>query len=669
MKENKPNRLADETSPYLLQHAHNPVDWYPWSAEAFDKAKAEDKPVFLSIGYSACHWCHVMAHESFEDAETAKLLNAHFVSVKVDREERPDVDEVYMAACQAMTGSGGWPLSIFMTPEKKPFYAGTYFPPRSAYGRAGFPELLERISELWRTDRDKLAAQSEKVSEALGAAREKEGEAPDTEALVQKGYRALLHAFDDINGGFSHAPKFPTPHNLTFLMAYDQAYHDKKALHMAEYTQERMYRGGIFDHVGFGFSRYSTDEKWLVPHFEKMLYDNAMLLKAYSQCHAVTGDMVCRAAADKIAAYVQRDMVSPEGAFYSAQDADSEGEEGRYYVWCYDELQGALTAGEIKILEERYGVSHRGNFEGRNILHQTGEDAEGEAGAAVLQKLYELRRKRVPPLKDTKISASWNGLMIEALAEAGMLLGEETYIAAARRAADFIIEAMIRPDGIVIGIYGKPSAGFLADHANIACALHRLYTATLDMRYLERALAVVDTMVRRFFEPGENRFYMSALEDEALFMRPRDDYDGAMPSGAASATMALAHLYQLTGQQKLKKVLDAAVLAFLTVAASSPASHLHFLSALLTQIVPHRQVVIAALRDDAEAADVYRQIVSCYQPFASVIFYDQSEDMDALFPELTQYRTDKLFAAYVCENFTCGQPVFSAEKLRERLKL
>ena len=625
--------------------------------------------MFLSIGYSTCHWCHVMAHESFEDEKIAKLLNDHFISIKVDREERSDIDEVYMTVCQAMTGSGGWPLSIFMTPDRKPFFAGTYFPPRSAYGRAGFPELLERISELWRTDRDKLVAQSEKISGALSETRGMEGEALDAEALVEKGYRALQHAYDETNGGFSHAPKFPMPHYLTFLMTYDQAYQSKKAVHMAEFTLEKMYRGGIFDHVGYGFSRYSTDETWLVPHFEKMLYDNALLLKAYSQCYAVTGNALCREASEKICTYVLRDMVSPEGAFYSAQDADSEGEEGLFYTWEYEELQKALTVDENRILEERYGISRTGNFEGRNILHRTGEEAEDEASAAVLRKLFDLRQRRVPPFKDTKISASWNGLMIEALAGAGMMLSEETYIISARKAADFIIENMISRDGTVSGLYGKPSAGFLADHANMACALHKLYTVTLDLHYLERALAVADTMTRRFFEYGEDRFYMTGREDEALFMRPRDEYDGAMPSGAASAMTALTRLYQLTGQQKLKKVLDAAIETFSVEAKDSPASHVHFLSVLMAHTVPHRQVVIAAAREDAEAMHAYRQITSRYLPFTSVIYYDSSDGMDAMFPELAQYHTDKPFAAYMCENYTCGPPVSTAEKLLERLKL
>jgi|AGTN01.2.fsa_nt_gi Highly conserved protein containing a thioredoxin domain len=663
-----PNRLIHESSPYLLQHAHNPVDWFPWGNEAFEKAKSEDKPVFLSIGYSTCHWCHVMAHESFENEEIASLLGDSFVSVKVDREERPDIDEVYMSVCQAMTGSGGWPLSIFMTPDKKPFFAGTYFPPASVYGRVGLSELLEKISALWKTDREALVKQSEKISGMFTKAQTK-GTAADAAKLVETGYRSLQRMYDGVNGGFSHAPKFPVPHYLDFLMMVHRAHQNKEALGMAEFTLAQMYRGGIFDQAGFGFSRYSTDERWLVPHFEKMLYDNALLLKAYAQCYAVGKNGLYREAADKIRAYLVREMISPEGVFYSAQDADSEGEEGKFYVWSYGELQNALAPDELSILETQYGVSRDGNFEGRNILHRTGGAQENPAAAAVLRKLFKLREKRVPPFKDTKISASWNGLAIEAFAAAGMLLGDAGYIEIARKAAGFIIERMTGEDGAVSGIYGKPGGGFLADYANVACAMRRLYDATMEIRYLRCALLIADRMIARFYESGENRFYMTGREDAELFMRPRDEYDGAMPSGTAAAMMALARLYRMTGKQQYKRVLDAAAKAFSAEAKESPASHVHFLSVLLSLSTPHRQIIIAAAKDDAEAIDTVHRINSQYAPFSTAIRYDQSAEMDALFPELARYKTDRPFAAYVCENFACDQPIFSAAELRERYSL
>ncbi len=664
------NKLINESSPYLLQHAHNPVEWYPWGEKAFEKAKAEDKSIFLSIGYSTCHWCHVMAHESFEDEQIAALLNAHFVSIKVDREERPDVDEVYMSVCQAMTGSGGWPLSILMTPGKKPFFAGTYFPPRSAYGRMGFTELIVQIAELWKTNRTALLEQSEKVIRFMQKPTDREvDESADEAALIEQGYHALLGMYDREYGGFSHAPKFPMPHYLSFLLMYDLAYKSKKAVEMATFTLEQMARGGIFDQAGFGFSRYSTDGQWLVPHFEKMLYDNALLLTAYSECYAVTGNALCREIAEKVCAYVMRDMTSPEGAFYSAQDADSEGEEGRFYVWSYEALQRELTTAELRILEIHYGVTRRGNFEGRNILNRTDESMEDAADAAVLSKLFALRQQRIPPLKDTKISASWNGLMIEALATAGMVMGNTSYVEAAQKAADFVIAHMVSEDGSVSTIYGKPGSGFLADHANMACALDRLYTATLNIRYLEQALKIAERMVHCFLESGEDRFYMAEAENGELFMRPRDEYDGAMPSGTASAMMALSRLVHLTGNEKLKKVLKSALAAFSATAKDSPASHVHYLSVLLSQLIPHRQIVIVAHPDDHEAVDAYRRICAQYMPYSSVIYYDQSEAMDELMPDLKSYRTDKPFAAYVCEDFTCGAPLHSAKELLLRLKV
>ena len=611
-----------------------------------------------------------MARESFEDEEIAALLNANFVSIKVDREERPDVDEVYMNVCQAMTGSGGWPLSVFMTADKKPFFSGTYFPPRSAYGRMGFTELIAQIAQLWKTNRTALLEQSEKVIRFMQKPSGKvDEEENDAVALIEQGFRAIKGAYDHEHGGFSVAPKFPMPHYLSFLLMYDQAYQSKKAVEMAAFTLDRMARGGIFDQVGFGFSRYSTDAEWLVPHFEKMLYDNALLLKAYSECYAVTGNDFCREAAEKICTYVLRDMLSSEGAFYSAQDADSEGEEGRYYIWSYDELQRELTPEELRILETHYGVTQRGNFVGRNILYRTDENREDTADAAVLQKLLTLRQQRIPPFKDTKISASWNGLMIEALATAGMVCGNTSYVEVARKVADFVLTHMMSEDGSVSGIYGKPGSGFLADHANMACALLRLYTATLDISYLKQALAITDRMIRRFFEYGEDRFYMAEAETEELFMRPRDEYDGAMPSGTARAMMAIARAYYLTGQEKMKKVLDSVTSAFSATAAESPASHVHFLSVLLTQLIPHSQIVIVARRDDAQAMDVYRRISAHYAPFSSVIYYDQSSGMEALFPELHLYRSDQPFAAYVCEGFTCGAPIYSAGELLERLNL
>ena len=467
-----PNRLINESSPYLLQHANNPVDWYPWGQEAFEKAKAEDKPVFLSIGYSTCHWCHVMAHESFEDDGVAAVLNAGFVSVKVDREERPDVDEVYMSVCQAMTGSGGWPLTVIMTPEKKPFFAGTYLPRTAAYGRMGLIEILGRVSELWQTDRQVLTEQGKQIATALNAeAKRTPATQMDADAVIAAAQRDMVRAYDARRGGFSHAPKFPMPHYLQFLLCDWARRGDSASLAMVENTLEQMYFGGIFDHVGGGFARYATDSNWLVPHFEKMLYDNAGLLRTYAECYAATGKRIYRDVADKIAAYVLRDM-QDSGGFYSAEDADSEGVEGKFYVWDYDELKAVLSADDLRFLETHYGVSPRGNFEGKNILTITDAPMPDMPRAdKVLKRLYAIRIKRIPPFKDTKISASWNGMMIDALACAGMVLDEKAYIDSALKAADFVMGTMMDAEGLLCGICKDGQCGkhaFLADYANMA---------------------------------------------------------------------------------------------------------------------------------------------------------------------------------------------------------
>lgn len=665
------NRLINETSPYLLQHAHNPVDWFQWGDEAFAKAKGEDKPIFLSVGYSTCHWCHVMAHESFEDEGVAEILNAFFVPIKVDREERPDVDEVYMSACQAMTGSGGWPLTIIMTPGKKPFFAGTYFPKRTAYGRMGLVELLSKVSELWRDKRSELEQSGEEITGILSERTHRSGIA-DTEKIIEEAYVHMRESFDGAYGGFSQSPKFPTPHYLLFLLNCWKAYDRPEALAMAQKTLESIYRGGIFDHMGGGFSRYSTDRKWLIPHFEKMLYDNALLMLSFTECFAATGKQFCRDAAEKTAEYLARDMRSPQGAFYSAQDADSEGVEGKYYVWKYDELKELLTEGELKLLESRYGVTKRGNFEGTNILSLI--DSTGERTAAedaVLQKLYNERIKRVPPHTDTKISASWNGLAIEAFARAGIVLDNSEYIDYARRVADFIL-ANMKGEGGLSATYKdgvRSKQGFLADYANLGGALVSLHKATLDLRYIKEAVALAKDMLSLFWDEEEGRFFMTKKGGEELFMRPREDYDGAMPSGNSAAVMLLLRLYNMTGAEWTKHALDAVIEGFAPVASESPAAYVHFVSALLKRTMPHRQVIIAADRGDAKADAVYRGITSHFLPFTTVIYYDKSAQMDEVFPELAQYKTDAPFSGYVCENFACRKPVYSPSELLRELQL
>ena len=668
MKE-RVNRLIKEASPYLLQHAHNPVDWYPWGDEAFEKASMEDKPVFLSVGYSTCHWCHVMERESFENEDIASLLNAGFVSIKVDREERPDIDEVYMSVCQAMTGSGGWPLTIIMTPDKKPFFAGTYLPPNNKYGRTGLDSLLARVMRLWQEERATLIEHSEKVAGYFKEDRTSGGEGNAEKALGDASH-VLRSMYEPKYGGFSPAPKFPMPHYMLFMMHEWKAQGNGDALEMAGHTLKCMAQGGIYDHVGGGFSRYSTDGRWLVPLFEKMLYDNALLLRAYAEMYAITQDAAFRRVAAHTAEYIMRDMQSPDGGYYSAEDADSEGEEGRFYVWDEAELADMLTGEELLRLRDRWGLTAAGNFEGKTILNRIGTAHEpDESDAALLNKLYGIRQKRVPPFKDMKVSASWNGLMIEGMARAGTVLGDGMLVESAEAAARFVLSRIAKEYVLVCGTYlnGTGGPAFLADWANMANGMLTLYTATRHPEWLKNAKVLVDGMLRLFAD--DKGFSMVSKGAETLLMAPRDTYDGAMPSGTACAVWTLQRLYRLTGEEKWRVALQAAVDALLPSAESSPPSHIHLLTALMSESMPHRQVIIAAPPDGTEAAEAYRKIIRRFDPFSTVIWYDGSSEMETLLPSVVEYKTDKAFAAYVCENYNCKAPVFTLKELFAALNI
>ncbi len=662
------NNLINEASPYLVQHAYNPVDWYPWCEEAFNKAKAEDKPIFLSIGYSTCHWCHVMAHESFEDDGVAVVLNSDFVSIKVDREQRPDIDEVYMSVCQIMTGSGGWPLSVFMTSDKKPFFAGTYFPRQSASGRIGFIELCTNILHIWNTDRKSLLKNSTIVIDHLSKQSTQNSTPAYASVLINDGYSHLKASFDSEYGGFSKSPKFPTSHNILFLLKYYRANNDVASLQMAEHTLLHMYRGGIYDHTGGGFSRYSTDREWLVPHFEKMLYDNAMLLFTYSEAFSLTKNQEYKTIIEGIANYVLRDMSSENGGFFSAEDADSEGEEGKFYVFGYDELEAEISSDELRWLEINFGMSRQGNFEGKNILHITGSC---DGGDKTLKKLYDLRSKKIRPFKDNKISVSWNGLMIEALCRAGEVIGNKDYINSAKKAADFIL-AKANENGELFGIYkdgANPTKAFLSDYVNFANGLIELYSATLQLEYLKEAKSLAVHMVSLFWDDEQSRFYMTRSEDEELFVRPKDEYDGAMPSGNSCAIKCLGNLVKLTGNTYLSSIFDKAVVAFSSIAASMPGAYVHFLSSLFDKNVPHRQIIICAKKKNSQAQQIYHRLLEEYLPFTTLIFYDGSFEAKQAFPRLDSYDTSHVFAAYVCENFACQSPIYNPQDFLKQLGL
>lgn len=524
----KTNRLIHEKSPYLLQHAYNPVDWYPWSEEAFEKAKREEKPIFLSIGYSTCHWCHVMERESFEDEEVARVLNRDFVAIKVDREERPDVDHVYMTVCQAMTGQGGWPLTVLMTPEKKPFFAGTYFPKRSKYGRTGLLEILERVADAWKRKRTDLLQAGNRVTEAIRGNMDPAVRGELSEEMLTGAYEQLSDQFDERYGGFGQSPKFPRPHDFLFLLRHWKRTGEERALQMVEKTLEAMRRGGIYDHVGFGFSRYSVDDRWHTPHFEKMLYDNALLAVAYLEAYQVTGKEAYARVAREIFTYVLRDMTSPEGGFYSAEDADSEGEEGKFYLWTPEEIREVLGAGMGRLFCECYGVTDAGNFEGKNILHQIGISLSAVAvrhgmGMDELEqkleearrKLFQAREQRVRPHRDDKILTSWNALMIVALSRGARVLGERRYADAAEGAARFILKTLRRGDGRLLARYRDGEAAipaFLDDYAFLAWGLIELYEATLRVEYLRRAADLAREMLDLF---GDDR------GGGAVFLRQR----------------------------------------------------------------------------------------------------------------------------------------------------
>ena len=640
------NRLADEKSPYLQQHAENPVDWYPWGEEAFARARAEDKPVFLSIGYSTCHWCHVMAHESFEDEQVAALMNEAFINIKVDREERPDIDDLYMTACQMMTGSGGWPLTIIMTPDKKPFFAATYIPKANRYGRLGMIELIPRIVDLWRNEREKADEAAEKIVVHLQSATAV-GQSDGTEILDRRHFeasaRVLWERFDTLHGGFGDRPKFPTPHKYTFLLRHWRRTGNAQSLEIVDKTLSAMRAGGLFDQVGFGFHRYSTDRQWLVPHFEKMLYDQALLAPTYLEAYQATGRADFAQTAREIFAYVRRDLSSPDGGFYSAEDADSEGEEGKFYVFTHSELQEILGEEDATFAAEVFGARPGGNFvdeaaggpTGTNILHQpfhreeiekrTGLDhAELEARMERIRKrLFAARAKRVRPHLDDKVLTDWNGLMIAAFARGGQVLDEPELTDTARRAAAFIEAKLSEPDGRLRHRYRDGEAdipGFLDDYAFYAWGLLELYEATFNTAYLQRALELTGHIMAHFHDAENGGFFFSADDAESLLVRRKDLNDGALPAGNSVALFVLVKLARLTGDAKLEAVAAETIDAFASSVKRTPGEFTHFLSAVDFAYGPSFEVVIAGREGAADTKALLQAARKVYQPAMVVVF-------------------------------------------------
>lgn len=682
------NKLAAEKSPYLLQHALNPVDWYPWGAEAFTKANIENKPVFLSIGYSTCHWCHVMERESFEDDEVAQILNRSFVAIKVDREERPDIDHIYMSACQAMTGQGGWPLTILMTPEKKPFFAGTYFPKQQKWGRPGLVEILLQVEEKWNKDRTLLTETGDKVAGLLSVGIKS---APDQEFGEKTLHKALQQAkdiFDRDYGGFGAAPKFPAPHNLAFLLRCWEKSNDHEALAMVEKTLEAMYRGGIYDHVGGGFARYSTDVKWLVPHFEKMLYDNALLALVYTECYQATGRSLYARVAREILKYVLRDMTSPEGGFYSAEDADSEGVEGKYYVWTPAEIKEILGKEDGERFCILFDITDKGNFEGRSIPNlisapdfdaagniETGAERESGLVENWLGRLFAAREKRVHPHKDDKILVSWNGLMIAALARAAAVFGDKTYEEAAARALEFIFLKMRREDGRLLTRYRDGQAAipaYLDDYAFLAWGLLEMYEAAFTASYLEKAIEITGQMADLFWDRENGGFYLNGYDAEQLIYRPKSFYDGALPSGNSAALHSLLRLSRLTGETALAEMADRQVKAYSGYVGQYLWGFTHFLTGLDFMLGPARSIVIAGNEGDAGARKMLRALQQVFRP-GTVAAFHQEGKAGALIEELAphtkaQHSIDGRAAAYICENYACHEPVTDYRQFLELIK-
>ncbi|MCK8603361.1 thioredoxin domain-containing protein [Desulfoferrobacter suflitae] len=681
------NRLSQEKSPYLLQHADNPVNWFPWKGEAFKKALDEDKPVFLSVGYATCHWCHVMEHESFEDEEVAQVLNENFISIKVDREERPDIDQIYMSVCQALTGRGGWPLSIFMTPERKPFYAGTYFPRNSRMGMPGFVDVLRQIAGLWKSNRERALDAAEQITAAIQPkSAVQAGPAVDL-AVLEKGYRQLNAAFDSQWGGFGSAPKFPTPHQLTFLLRWHRRKPDSQALAMVEKTLDAMRCGGIFDHLGFGFARYSVDERWFAPHFEKMLYDQAMLAMAYLEAYQVTGRERYAGVAKEIFEYVLRDMTDSGGAFYSAEDADSEGVEGLFYLWTPRQLKDVLGAERGDLLCRYYDVTEAGNFEhGRSILHvpkppHVFAQVVGMDRVALerlleecRQELFHAREKRIHPLKDDKILTSWNGLMIVALAKGYRAVGDERYLKAAGNAAEFILRELRLDSGRLFRRFREgevANPGYMDDYAFMVWAFIELYESTFDVGCLERAVQLNRQALDLFWDEKEGGFFYTAQDSESLIIRDKEIYDGAVPSSNSVAALNLLRLARLTGDAVLEDRADRLLQRFSAMIADYPSAYTQFLNAVDFVLGPAQEVVIAGDLENPRTRTMVELLHRTFSPNRVVLVKDGGEQGDRL-AALSHYVGAMKSKggeplAYICENFACQAPSADIETLKLKI--
>ncbi|MGD8778858.1 MAG: thioredoxin domain-containing protein [Ignavibacteria bacterium] len=689
----KPNKLINEKSPYLLQHAYNPVNWFPWTEEAFNLARELDKPMFLSIGYSTCHWCHVMESESFEDSVVAGLMNETFISIKVDREERPDIDNIYMTVCQILTGHGGWPLTIIMTPDKKPFYAGTYFPKESGHNRTGMLDLIKGIDHAWKNKREEVFKSADDIAGHLITYSVKNSPGEISNSIFQKAFNNLIDSYDEVYGGFGDKPKFPTPHNLMFLLRYWKRTNDDRALEIVENTLTRMRLGGIYDHIGLGFHRYSTDREWLLPHFEKMLYDQAMLLNAYTEAFQATKNKFYKNTAEEIIEYLLRDMLSNEGGFYSAEDADSEGEEGKFYLWSKDELKNLLNEDDFNLVSSIYNISNNGNFydeatrnkTGNNILFLNKPISE-LANNLKLPKnelynkinrirniLFNEREKRIHPLKDDKILTDWNGLLIASLSKAGRTFNKKEYIIAAEKAVAFIYQNMIDENNKLLHRYRKGTAGITAtadDYAFLIYGLLELYESTFNFEYFEKAITQQDTFINDFYDEKNGAFFLTSKKSEELIVRQKNFYDSAIPSSNSVALYNLIKLERITTNKLYKEIIEKTISYTAEEINNNPSAFSFLLCGLDYLLNSSHEVVIKGNKENISPRikDILNQN---FIPNKVVIQIDEHTN---LFNEIAGFTKDMITdkgeaTVYACSNNACNLPINKTADLKKLLKI
>ncbi len=689
MKKEKTNRLIHEKSPYLLQHAHNPVDWYPWRDDAFDAARKQEKPVFLSIGYSTCHWCHVMEQESFEDPEAAALINQVFIAVKVDREERPDLDNYFMTICQMMSGRGGWPMTIFLTPDKKPFFAATYIPKTSRFGQTGLMELIPKIQDIWTQRRNDVLQSGRQIVEAMQPQDRSKMKEDLHSGILDRAFQALAASFDADYGGFGDAPKFPIPHNIGFLLRYGSRKNEDQAWSMADSTCRRMRAGGIFDHIGFGFHRYSTDARWILPHFEKMLYDQALLTIAYVETYQVTQAYRHRKTAEDICTYVLRDMTSAEGGFYSAEDADSEGREGRFYTWTWRELENALSSEEMDFLVSVYPLARNGNFtpeageenheENLFYLSRTARETASRLDLEeqkfdkrfepIRMKLFRIREKRPRPLLDDKILTDWNGLMIAALAKAGRVLDRSDYLEAAEKAAAFVWNQLRKTDNVLLHRFRDGEAaipGFLDDYAFLTWGLLELYTSTWVPDYLEKASRLNNSMLKKLWDEKTGAFSFSEPRPDFPGLERKSFHDGAVPSGQSAAMLNLLLLGRITANPDLETKAARIARAASSDVRRFPTGFSFLLQSVDFAFSPSREVIITGKPDAADTRNLAQALHSSFLPNTTSLLVqpgENAEKINTLAPFTKNYMPEDKAAAYVCTNYSCQRPVHTPEKM------